>query len=177
MPRPSPSERRRIEARKKANEKIRLDAAAHEERVKLQVEQIISGTLARTRGREATLPDLPELLERLEEARLLAMASGQANAAVAATMAEAKLCGFVIDKSQSAVAIAGQIAVGGIGSQKFESIEDIVEDMREHLGDRAAQKFLKTMEVARRVYDEDRDATDDEIRQIRNGGANGVEHD
>src|SRR5258708_29491333 len=117
MPTPSPNERRKIEARKKANEKIRLDAAAHDERVKLQVEGIISGTLARTRGRESVLPDLPELLERLEEARLLAMASGQAGAPVNAVMAEDKLCGFVFDKSQSALATAGQISAGGAVSK------------------------------------------------------------
>ena len=171
MARPSESEKRRIAARKAANEKIRLDAAAHDERVKLQVEQIINGTLARTRGRETVLPDLPELLERLEEARLLAMASGQANAAVAAVMAEAKLCGFVIDKSQSAIAVAGQISVGGAGPGKDATINDLVEDVREHIGLRQAQKFIEALRVMGIECNDDNVI---EGRRIGNGDGNGV---
>jgi hypothetical protein len=158
MPRPSPNERRKIEARKRVNEKIRLDAAAHDERVKLQVEGIINGTLARTRGREAVLPDLPELLERLEEARLLAMASGQANAAVAAVMAEAKLCGFVIDKS----------AVAHADFRMGKTKEDVINDLREAIGDGPTQQFLKIVESMRRAYKGD-GVIEGSARRLGNG--------
>jgi hypothetical protein len=185
MPRPSPNERRKIEARKKANAMRRNDEASREKRVAAQVEKIVSGALTRTRGREAVLPDLPELLERLEEARLLAMASGQANAAVAATMAEAKLCGYVIDKSQSAIAVAGSIGVSGMGSRKEpQTIEDIVEDMRENLGDRAAQTFIVLLRGMGFKYDggdvdpiETQRITQSIMRRLGSGDVNGADHD
>jgi hypothetical protein len=174
MARPSESERRRIEARKKANARLRDTEAERKKQADARVQQIISTALAQPRARD-TLPDMHDLIERLWSAYDLAMASGQAKSAVDAVMAVGKLTGLLIDRSQSAIAVAGQIGVSGIGSQKFENIEEIVEDVRERLGERTAQMFLKTMEVMKRVFDEDRDATDDEIRQIRNGGANGVE--
>src|SRR5215813_6156435 len=102
MPRPSPSDRRKIEARRKANAKLRDDAAEREKRVAAQVEKIVSGALVRSRGCEA-LPDVPELIQQLEEARLLAMASGQAKAAVDAVMAQGRLLGLVVDRSAVAV--------------------------------------------------------------------------
>jgi hypothetical protein len=173
MARPSESEKRRIEARKKANEKIRLDAAAHDERVKLQVEQIINGTLARTRGREAALPDLPELIERLEEARLLAMAAGQPGAAVAATMAEAKLCGFVVDKSQSAVAVAGAFSISGAKNRgEPQTVEEIVEDLRESLGDRGVQRFIQLLDGMGIRYGDDDPVEARRLADGTNGAAN-----
>jgi hypothetical protein len=121
--------------------------------------------LARTRGREAVLPDLPELLERLEEARLLAMASGQANAAVAAVMAEAKLCGFVIDKS----------AVAHADFRMGKTKEDVINDLREAIGDGPTQQFLKIVESMRRAYNGD-GVIEGSARRL-NGSTDGADND
>src|SRR5258708_7843579 len=130
MPRPSPNERRRIEARRKANEKLRLDAAAHDERVKLQVEKIVKGALGRPRTRD-TMPDLHELIERLWSAYDLAMASGQAKSAVDAVMAVGKLTGLLIDRSA--------VAVGDLRGVRTK--EEILAALQEHIGEGPTRRF------------------------------------
>jgi hypothetical protein len=118
---------------------------------------------------------LPELLERLEEARLLAMASGQATAAVAATMAEAKLCGFVIDKSQSAVAVAGAFSISGAKNRgEPESIGDLIENMREDLGLRGAERFIHLLRGMGIEFGDDDPV---EARRLADGTADGAGHD
>src|SRR6266850_3491003 len=141
MPRPSPSDRRKIEARRKANARIRDTEAERKKQMDARVQSIISTALDHPRARD-TLPDMHDLVERLWSAYDLAMATNQAKSAVDAVMAVGKLTGLLIDRSQSAIAVAGQISVGGAGSGKFETIGDLVEDLRENYGERTAQKFI-----------------------------------
>ena len=167
MPRPDKETRKRIEANKKRNAALRDDAAEREKRVAAQVEKIVSGALVRSRGREA-LPNVPELIQQLEEARLLAMASGQAKAAVDAVMAQGRLLGLVIDRS--AVAVAGV----GFGGQA-KTHDEIIRDMRESIGNEATQQFLQAIEDMRRTYNgrSDDDAIEVEYRRNGNGSADG----
>jgi hypothetical protein len=173
MPRPSPNERRKIEARRKANAQIRDTEAERKKQMDARVQSIISAALDRPRSREL-LPDLHSLLEKLESAYDLAMATNQANSAIAATMAMGRLLGLVIDKS--AVAVAGQVSVFGAGSRKEpQTIEDLVDDIRETLGPRATQRFIEGLKVMGVEFDDDDNVI--EGRRIGNGDANGVDHD
>jgi hypothetical protein len=134
MPRPGPEDRKRLEASRKAKQQLRDEAAEREKRMADRVQGIVDGALARSRGREA-LPDLPELLERLEEARSLAMAAAQPQAAVAAVLAEARLLGLLVDRSVVAVGAPGEFKAA-------EREEEVIERLRERVGSRAAERFL-----------------------------------
>src|SRR5262245_28016778 len=86
MPRPDKETRKRIEANKKANALRRDDIAAQEKRTAERVQKILDEALSRPRSRE-TLPDLHNLIEKLESAYNLAMATCQPKAATDTVMA------------------------------------------------------------------------------------------
>jgi hypothetical protein len=133
MPRPSPEERKRIETNRAAKRKLRAEIAAREQRTADRVQGIVDTALARARR---PLPDLAELIQQLEEARQLAMACfpPQPNAAINATMAQAKLLGFVVDKQAIAVGKPDEF-------RAVEQEEEILERLRERHGSRIAQRF------------------------------------
>jgi hypothetical protein len=181
MPRPSDRDRKRIEANRKANAARRDDEAkrekqtaarvskivgdaraAHEKRVAARVSKIFDDALDRTRARD-TLPDIAELVAQLDEARMAALACypPQAGAAVAATMAAAKLLGYVIDKSA--------VAVADFRTPKTR--EDVLNDLREAIGDGPTQQFLEIVESMRRAYNGD-DVIEGSARRL-NGSADG----
>jgi hypothetical protein len=131
-----------------------------------QVEQIVNGALVRSRGREA-LPNVAELIQQLEEARHLAMATSQPKAAIDATMAMGRLLGLVIDRSAVAV---------GSPDDFRKTQEQIIQDMREAIGDGPTQQFLEAMENMRRTYNGrrgDDDVIEGEARHLGNGSVGG----
>jgi hypothetical protein len=188
MPRPDKETRKRIEARRAENKKKRDDAvarekqtvarvskvvddarAAHEKRVAARVSKIVDDALDRTRARD-TLPDIAELVAQLDEARMAALACypPQAGAAVAATMAAAKLLGYVVDKSA--------VAIGDFREGKPQTTEELIADMRDQHGEEAAQRFLDFIENERRIRGHRGDFYDRlEARRLGNGSANGAD--
>src|SRR5262245_29715249 len=144
MPRPSPSDRRKIEARRKANAARRADIAAQERRTAERVQKIIDESLSRPRSRD-TLPGLHDLIEKLESAYDLAMATNQAKAASDTVMAMGRLLGLVIDKSQSAVAIGSPA--------DFQQTEaEVIANLRERVGDGPTELFLETMDKVKQEW-------------------------
>jgi hypothetical protein len=166
MPRPSDRDRKRIEANRKANAARRDDEAKREKQAAARVQKIISNALDRPRTREM-LPDLHSLIEKLESAYDLAMASGQAKSAVDATMAMGRLLGLVVDKSA--------IAVGDFRMGKTK--EEILNDLQESIGEGPTRRFMDFIESERRRY-RGGDAIEVEHRRLDNGGgANGADHE
>jgi hypothetical protein len=155
MPRPSPNDRRKIEARKKANARLRAEQTDKDALIRKRVEGLLDNALNRSRARDRELlPDVAEIVEQLAEARIMALSvyPPQTQAAINASMATARLLGYVIDKS--AVAVAGQVSVFGAGSRKEpQSIEEVIEDFRESHGDRAAQRYIEIMRAMGIEYD------------------------
>jgi DnaJ-domain-containing protein 1 len=171
VPRPSPNEKRKIEARRRANERLRNTEAERKKLADVRVQQTISNALDHPRARD-TLPDMHDLIERLWSAYDLAMATNQATSAINAVMAVGKLTGLLIDRS--AVAVAGAVSVG-IGSRKEpQTIEEIVEDLRENIGDRTAQRFIEMLRGMGMYDNNGDDAEVIEARRLGNGDANGA---
>jgi hypothetical protein len=75
---------------------------------------------------------IASLVDELEQARALAMAKGQAGAAVAATMGKAKITGLAVERAE--IGQPGDFA----GAR---SIEEIVERIRAELGSADADAF------------------------------------
>src|SRR5258708_5294666 len=164
MPRPDKETKKRIEARRRSNQVGRDDAAAREKQAAARVQKIISSALDRPRMRD-TLPDLHNLIEKLESAFDLAMASGQAKSAVDATMAMGRLLGLVVDKSAIAVA----------DFRTPQTREDVINDLRESIGDGPTQQFLDMVEEFRRRYKGD-GVIEGSARRL-NGSAHGADND
>lgn len=74
------------------------------------------------------------LLVDLEEDRALARSEGQGAAAVGATMAKARLLGFIVDRKESGQ--PGEFA-------NLQSIQDVIALVRQELGEGAAQALAK----------------------------------
>jgi putative sterol carrier protein len=94
-----------------------------------------------------------EAMLEFDDAKRLAFTTGQAGAAVAAIMGKCKLQGLIIDRSAQLIARAD-------GSNKPQTIDDLVEDMRETLGPRAAQKFVEALRTMGIEYDSDEGVID-----------------
>jgi hypothetical protein len=90
MARPSPNERKKIDANRAAKAKIKSEVDAREQRTRDRVDQIVTTALSCTGSRDV-LPTVPDLVEKLEKAYALAMATSQPVAAVSATMAIGRL--------------------------------------------------------------------------------------
>ena len=89
-----------------------------------------------------------EAMLELDEAKRLAFTTGAAGAAVAAIMGKCKLQGLIIDRSAQLIARAD-------ANSKPQTIDDLVEDMRETIGSRGAQKFIEALRTMGIEYDED----------------------
>jgi hypothetical protein len=158
MARPSPNERKKLDARRIEKAKLREDAAAREAKVHAKVQAIVDTALARSRDRKG-MPDVAELIDRLEDARALAMACAQPKAAVDAVMAEAKLLGYVVDRA--AVAVGKPEDFLGIGEREAEEREAF-ERIRERHGTIAADRFMKLVADMRVIEGEAKDVEDDD---------------
>jgi len=86
-----------------------------------------------------------EALIELEQARRVAMVADppQAGAMVAATMGKAKVMGLIVE----------QQAVGSPDEFKNKSEEELIAIMRERVGPKETEIFLKAVEQMRRAYD------------------------
>ncbi len=142
MARPSPNERNKIDANRAAKAKIKSEVDAREQRTRDRVDQIVTTALSRTGSRDG-LPTVPDLVEKLEKAYALAMATSQPVAAVSATMATGRLLGLVIDRSAVAIAQVGPERFhGDIEVQR----EAVFERIRERVGSARAQWFITFMQ-------------------------------
>jgi hypothetical protein len=142
MARPSPNERKLIDANRAAKAKIKSEVDAREQRTRDRVDQIVTTTLSRTGSRDG-LPTVPDLVEKLEKAYALAMATSQPVAAVSATMAIGRLLGLVIDRSAVAIAQVGPERFhGDIEVQR----EAVFERIRERVGSARAERFITFMQ-------------------------------
>jgi hypothetical protein len=153
MPRPNRQEKNRLEQRRQQKAKLRADGAGREQRTADQVKQLVDAALTRTR-RDA-LPNLPDLIEQLQEARAIALACypPQTGPAIASTMAQAKLLGFVVDRSAVAVGTPQQFQVA-------KSEADVLEDLRERIGSAGAEQFRLAVQIMKEAY------AGDDTRQI-----------
>jgi hypothetical protein len=138
MARPSPNERKKIDVNRAAKAKIKSEVDAREQRTRDRVDQIVTTALSRTGSRDV-LPTVPDLVEKLEKAYALAMATSQPVAAVSATMAIGRLLGLVIDRSAGAIA---QVGHGDIEVQR----EAVFERIRERVGSARAERFITFMQ-------------------------------
>jgi hypothetical protein len=67
MARPSPNERKKIDANRAAKAKIKSEVDAREQRTRDRVDQIVTTALSCTGSRDV-LPTVPDLVEKLEKA-------------------------------------------------------------------------------------------------------------
>jgi hypothetical protein len=155
MARPSPEERKKLDARRAEKAKLRGDKDARDAAVHVRVQGIIDQSLKRSRGALA-LPDIEELVARLEEARALAMATSQPGHAVAAVMAQAKLLGLVVEMQ----AVGRPEEIRALQGDVAEQQQALIERLREKHGSRAAEKFARFIEYMKR--DDDNDVIDGE---------------
>jgi hypothetical protein len=173
MPRPSPNERRKIEARKRANAKSRAEQADKDALIRKRVEGLLNDALGRSRARDpAMLPDKAEIVAQLAEARMMALSCWppQTQAAINASMATAKLLGFVVDRAA--------VAVGGPEDfRRNRAMEDVLNDLRDSVGDGPTERFLSFIESERRFQQGDDDAIEGEARRLGNDSADGAGHD
>jgi hypothetical protein len=87
------------------------------------------------------LPTVPDLVDKLEKAYALAMATSQPVAAVSATMAIGRLLGLVIDRSAVAIAQVGPERFhGDIEVQR----EAVFERIRERVGSARAERSSRS---------------------------------
>ena len=112
-----------------------------------QVQALIASVNERVQDASGEYTKEEAMLE-LDDAKRLAFTTGAAGAAVAAIMGKCKLQGLIIDRSAQLIARAD-------GSNKPQTIDDLVEDLRETIGSRAAQKFIEALRTMGIEYDED----------------------
>jgi beta-phosphoglucomutase-like phosphatase (HAD superfamily) len=139
MARPSDHERRGIEQRRAHYQRQRDEAAEREKAIALRVERIVDDSLAKSKDAAGKIPELPDLLEELEQARLLTMGASQPAAATQATMAKAKLLGLIIDKAQAMVGTPGEYAAA-------QSEDQIRADILERVGSKGLKRFTQFVE-------------------------------
>jgi hypothetical protein len=134
MPRPTPQERQQRDERRQRNEAERSAREAREKQTFARVRSIVDQALSRPRHNFG----VDEALIELEEARICAMSvfPPQSGAAVAATMAKAKLLGLIIDRQE----------VGSPQDYEFENArtrEELLEMLHDRLGPMAVERFKK----------------------------------
>jgi hypothetical protein len=103
MARPNRKEREGIEQRRRHHQTERDAAKARQDRSRQQIADILAQAQAAAAARPADeLPNVVDIVTELEQARQAALACypPQATAAVAATLAKAKVLGMLIDQSQ-----------------------------------------------------------------------------
>jgi hypothetical protein len=124
---------RRELPRRAANAKRRDDEAAREKQTAARVQSIITTALDRPRSRE-TLPDLHDLVSKLESAYDLAMATSQPKSAVDCVLAMGRLTGILVDRSA---------VVHGTPADFKKSKEEVLADLRDEIGDAAMERVMK----------------------------------
>ena len=117
-----------------------------------QVQALIASVNERVQDASGEYTKEEAMLE-LDDAKRLAFTTGHAGAAVAAIMGKCKLQGLIIDRSAQLIARAD-------GSNKPQTIDDLVEDLRETIGSRGAQKFIEALRTMGIEYDSDEGVID-----------------
>jgi len=112
-----------------------------------QVQALISSINGRVASASGDYTKEEAMLE-LDDAKRLAFTTGQAGAAVAAILGKCKLQGLIIDRSAQLVARAGDF-------DRPQTIDDLVEDLRETIGTRGAQKFIEALRTMGIEYGEE----------------------
>jgi hypothetical protein len=151
MPRPSPEQRKKIEANRVIKHKIKADMDARDAQTFKRVQTIIDGALDHSRKAKLELPDLIEIMQKLERAYQLALATSQPGHAVAAAMAQAKLRGFIVDQQITAIGAPSDFSLQG---DIDEVREHLVERLSERLGSRKARKMIEFLERLRKEPDD-----------------------
>jgi hypothetical protein len=142
MARPSEPEKRRIEERRQRNRRLREERTvedARERRMQERVQALIDTALARPRPQQF---DLDQALAELDEARDLAMATKNPYAAAQCTALKAKLCGLMIERSATALAVGRPEEFGRFHGSNDEIRQRFLEDLRERIGSARAERFL-----------------------------------
>jgi hypothetical protein len=111
-----------------------------------QVQALIASVNARASDASREYTKDEAMLE-FDEAKRLAFAIGAPGAAVAAIMGKCKLQGLIIDRSAQLIAKAGDF-------NKPQTIDDLIEDVRETIGSRGAQKFIEALRTMGIEYEE-----------------------
>jgi hypothetical protein len=112
-----------------------------------QVQALISSINDRVASASGDYTKEEAMLE-LDDVKRLAFATGHAGAAVAAIMGKCKLQGLIIDRSAQLVARAGDF-------RQPQTIDDLVEDVRETIGTRGVQKFIEALRTMGIEYGEE----------------------
>src|SRR5258705_6949397 len=112
-----------------------------------QVQALIAGVNKRVQDASSEYTKEEAMLE-LDDAKRLAFTTGHAGAAVAAIMGKCKLQGLIIDRSAQLIARAGDF-------RQPQSIDDLVEDVRETIGSRGAQRFIEALRTMGIEYGEE----------------------
>jgi hypothetical protein len=126
---------RRTSVGRMETNKLKRSAEARAQDTHKQVQALIASVNERVRDPNAEY-GVDDAIEELDAAKRLAMLTGHAGAAVAAIMGKCKLKGLIIDRSAQIVGKPEDFASGP------QSIDDLVEDMRETLGSRAVGRFI-----------------------------------
>jgi len=126
-------QRRTSVGRMEAN-KIKRSAEQRARDTHKQVQDLITSVNESVKGRGDEY-GVPDAMLELDAALRLAMLTGHAGAAVSAIMGKCKLQGLIIDRSVSAIGKPGDFS-------QPQTIDDLVEDMRENLGSRTAERFI-----------------------------------
>jgi hypothetical protein len=154
MPRPTPQERQQRNERRQRNEAERSAREAPEKQTFARVRSIVDQALSRPRDNFG----VDEALIELEEARICALSvfPPQSGAAVAATIAKARLLGLIIDRQK----------VGSPQDYEFEKArtrEELLEMLHERLGPAAVERFKKFVSEIKEIpVVEDRSNGNDE---------------
>jgi hypothetical protein len=149
MARPSPEVRAQREERKQRWAEAREQAAAERAAIDMQVRTIADGAIVKAEALKPELPGLIDLLDELEEARQVALATEAPAAAVQATMAKGKLLGLWVDK---------QAIVTGTPDQFRNADEEqahIHGDIAQRFGPKGLQKFRAFVNEMRALEAED----------------------
>jgi hypothetical protein len=142
MARPNDRDKKAIEQRRAENGKRRVAAAEREKRVQVQVESIVNDALKRPRVGDA-LPDLPALVERLERAYDLAMVTNQPGMAIKAIEVEARLLGYMIERS---AVMHGKVDAGPLLGSVEDNRRALIEEMRQTLGTERTDRMIAIYE-------------------------------
>jgi hypothetical protein len=148
MARRSPEEKRAIEERRSRHQRRRDETAAREAAMNRHIEAILEQAKARSRD---ALP-VAELVEKLERARMFALATNQPGPAVNAVLAKAKILSLLGGTSAVMRGTLGEFA-------EMQSEAAIIARLRKRLGTRRTDAFLKLVERIRRGDLDDEDET------------------
>jgi hypothetical protein len=150
MARPSKTERKAIEERR---EKYRLEREAAAERERASHQQIARLVEASQQAPKPALPDVAELVRRLEEIRAIAMSAipPQTGPAVQCIVAEAKILGLMLDRQAVMTGTPQQFGI------RPDEDEQQFRELGERHGPEIEKEFRKFVAKARKI-DEERKA-------------------